>query len=308
MAGVRNFVYKVCHNSPTDAFCPTGPGYKDLSHIDLLVEDITSCAGDNVALSVTSPSVAKCTIGGTDPPCGKASYKVIKCDIQGSFSVGNCFQFTLTVGGETAYNSAAGPIYTVSKGGNMCAEACILGPSCNNCDDPPPPPTEDEEFSRSPGFYSNHPLQTTKYLPIADVCGITFTHFGANQNPTVAGRTDASVTQALCINSRPGVSSYNFARDTLLRQLLAARLNQKVTNENGGSLSDAHEELISSCNEICAGGTASTASISSCVDRLSEFNDDLDTLIPTPPEFANPGKAFPGECKTARGDAFLFFK
>jgi hypothetical protein len=227
---------------------------------------------------------------------------VVKCDITGTFTAGDCFQFTLSVAGETATASSAGPIYTLSKAGTKCAEACILGPSCKDCTMTEPPSGTDGEFSRSPGFYSNHPDQTNKYLPIDDVCGFSITYFPATQD----GSKDGSATQALCISAKSGVSTYDYARDSLLRQLLAAKLNEKVTLAYGGSLTDA--DLIDSCNGICTEGTATLATISNCIDKLSQFNDDIDTLEPTPPEFADPGRAYPDECKRARDDTFLFYK
>jgi hypothetical protein len=297
-AGKREFVYKLCYNLPSDPFCPTGTHNKDLSHVDLPIGDITSCAGSQVSVEVSlwSPSVKKCTVSTTDPSCGATSFKMIKCEPKDTFDVGDCFQFTVSIGGETTQVSP-GPIYTITKAGPDCAQACILGPSCTDCS--PPQPGDVGEFTRSPGFYATHPRITSLYLPI-DACNMTFDHFAADPQPK-------SVSQALCISAKPRVSKARYNLDTLLRQLVAAGLNVKVTEENGGSITQEHLDRINECNAICTAASTDATVVSNCVSDLGDFNNDIDTLVPTPNDFARPGRADPTQCQLSRGDAFLFF-
>jgi hypothetical protein len=132
---------------------------------------------------------------------------------------------------------------------------------------------------------------------------MTFDHFAASPAPK-------SVTQALCISAKSKyrkVSTAGYNLDTLLRQLVAAKLNVKVTEQNGGSITEEHMDVIAKCNALCTAASTDASAVLSCVSDLDDFNNDLDTLEPTPNDFARPGAAVPTQCQSSRDDQFLFF-
>lgn len=295
--GTSQWIYEICDRGPFDPDCPSD---KALSHIDVVLGDLSAClnpgneitfekhadsAGDGAALS--------CVVENGDPSCAGEEGKVAKCDVDDSnpLDPGDCVQMELTVAGETA-GLGAGAIQVQSKAGPACAINCLLGPSCQPCD----PGQGDACLTRTPGFWGTHPHITGLFLPVT-VCG--------EELSTTDAGSCASATEAMCV--APGKESKkNSAYAQLVRQLTAAKLNLAATAANGGSCAASDiEDRIAECEALYCSGKQSEISGSGCIEDLTGFNESLDTLPLTPAPFDRPGPAQPGECQEANGNGLV---
>lgn len=293
--GTSEWIYEICDRGPLDPNCPSDFA---LGHIDIVLGDLSACltpsnqitfakhadsAGDGADLS--------CVVQNGDPACAPDEGEVAKCDISGAnpLDPGDCVQMRLTIAGETA-QLGAGAAQAQSKAGPDCAANCLLGPSCQPCDEPPP----DSCLTRTPGFWGTHPHITDLFLPVT-VCGESL-------ETTDAGSCD-SAAEAMCVS--PGrESKLNRAYAQLVRQLAAAKLNLAATAANGGFCQGDIETRIAECETLC-GASQSTISSSGCIEDLAGFNESLDTFPMTPAPFDSPGPADPTQCRAANGNGVV---
>ena len=135
-------------------------------------------------------------------------------------------------------------------------------------------------FTRTPGFYKNHPDVTQDIITHAGglmVCGHAITDVSINSGH--------SALEAMC------VSPHGDVRLQLLRQLVAAELNllSGSTASYGG---------YAACDAVCRDGHASAWALSSCVSQTDAFNNSGDSLVAS---FDPPGAADPTPCDFAAG-------
>jgi len=133
------------------------------------------------------------------------------------------------------------------------------------------------QFTRTPGFYKNHPAITQSILSAAgglSVCGHVISDVDVN---------DAhSALEALC------VSVQGDQRLQLVRHLVAAALNMAA---GGASFSD-----FASCDSVCQNGSASTSALADCINETDAYNNSGDA-IPAP--FDLLGSVDPAPCRAA---------
>jgi len=132
-------------------------------------------------------------------------------------------------------------------------------------------------FTRTPGFYKNHPDITQQILSSVggfSICGHAITDVGVNDGH--------SALEALCINIRGD------QRLQLVRQLLTAALNMAA----GGAIFPN----FAACNAVCQDPLASTTQLSACIDRTDTYNQSGDGVAAP---FDPPGPAAPGLCGAA---------
>ncbi len=132
-------------------------------------------------------------------------------------------------------------------------------------------------FTRTPGFYKNHPDITQHILSSVggfSICGHAITDVGVNDGH--------SALEALCINIRGD------QRLQLVRQLLTAALNMAA----GG----ATFPNFAACNSVCQDPLASTTQLSDCIDQTDTYNQSGDGVAAP---FEPPGPAAPGLCGAA---------
>ena len=132
-------------------------------------------------------------------------------------------------------------------------------------------------FTRTPGFYKNHPDITQQILSSVggfSICGHAITDVGVNDGH--------SALEALCINIRGD------QRLQLVRQLLTAALNMAA----GG----ATFPNFAACNSVCQDPLASTTQLSDCIDQTDTYNQSGDGVAAP---FEPPGPAAPGLCGAA---------
>ncbi len=299
--GTSQWVYEICDKGPMDPACPSD---KSLSHIDILLGDLSACLTSNNAITFekigdTAGDGAdlSCVVEDGDPACEpNPGGLVAKCDVVDTnpLDAGDCVQMRLTIAGETA-QLGAGATLTQSKAGPACTEgSCILGPSCTPCDGET---GGDECLTRTPGFWGTHPHITDLFLPVT-VCGEPL-------SVTDAGVCD-SATEAMCVS--PGrESKRNRAYAQLVRQLTAAKLNLAASAENGGFCGGNIANKITQCEALC-GADQKTISESGCIDELAGFNESADSFTVTPAPFDSPGPADPTKCRAANGNGKVIGK
>ena len=156
----------------------------------------------------------------------------------------------------------------------------------------------------TPGFWGTHPEITDMFLPI-ESCGITLDNIGAG--------ADYSAIEDLCSSDldadQCGLSPQ---RLQLIRQCTAAALNITATLSSENPIANcecAHKELASlmeeCCVELCTSdATGQEISESTCIERLTDFNESEDTLEPFGP-FIDPGPGAPETCEEAIGNGFV---
>lgn len=302
--GTSQWVYEICDKGPLDADCPSD---KSLSHVDIVLGDLSLCltAGNDITFVKIGDTAGngadlECVVEDGDPSCAGDEGQVAKCDVQDTnpLDPGDCVQMRLTIAGETV-GLGVGATTVLSKAGPDCATACILGPSCDPCDQPP---SGDECLTRTPGFWGTHPHITDLFLPVT-VCGDEVL------SVTAAGSCD-SATEALCVS--PGrESKRNRAYAQLVRQLTAAKLNLAATAANGGSCAPIDgisvEARIAECEALCD-ANQKTISGSGCIEDLAGFNESEDTIPVTPAPFDSPGPANPTKCRAANGNGIVIGK
>src|SRR3989442_20783 len=132
-------------------------------------------------------------------------------------------------------------------------------------------------FTRTPGFYKNHPDITQHILSSVggfSICGHAITDVGVNDGH--------SALEALCVNIGGD------QRLQLVRQLLTAALNMAA----GG----ATFPNFAACNAVCQDPGASVTQLSDCINQTDAYNQNGDAI--TAP-FHPPGPAAPGPCGAA---------
>jgi hypothetical protein len=132
-------------------------------------------------------------------------------------------------------------------------------------------------FTRTPGFYKNHPAVTQSILSAAggvSVCGHVISDVDVNHGH--------SALEALC------VSVQGDQRLQLVRQLVTAALNVAA---GGAAFSD-----FTSCDAVCRDGGATTLALAACIDETDAYNNSGDVLRAP---FDPPAPADPGPCGAA---------
>jgi hypothetical protein len=136
-------------------------------------------------------------------------------------------------------------------------------------------------FTRTAGFWKNHPAVTADVLasagPLA-VCGVSLS--------TIAVGDAASVLEALCI------SPQGDQRLQLARQLTAAALSAAA----GG----ASFAALAACNAVCVDPGATVETLSDCITALASFNASGDN-VPAPWDPAGDADTLP--CQLASSTA-----
>jgi hypothetical protein len=136
-------------------------------------------------------------------------------------------------------------------------------------------------FTRTSGFYKNHPEITAAILASAGpftICGQTISDIDIDHAH--------SALEAMCI------SPQSDQRLQLARQLTAAAL----TMEAGGA---TFVDFVT-CNAICADAGSPTLSVSACIDETNTFNLSGDNVVAT---FDPVGNADSGPCQQADATA-----
>src|SRR6266481_590475 len=132
-------------------------------------------------------------------------------------------------------------------------------------------------FTRTPGFYKNHPDITQQILASVggfNICGHAITDVGVNDGH--------SALEALCVNIGGD------QRLQLVRQLLTAALNMAA----GG----ATFPNFAACNAVCQDPGASVTQLSDCIGQTDTYNQSGDGVAAP---FDPPGPASPGPCGAA---------
>lgn len=294
-AGTSSWDYQVCNETGLGTGCDAP---KDLSHIDIELPALGQCLTESQAVSLAqvggfAEATLACGVSEKDPACDifgtPGNDFVAKCDVAGgNVDPGECVVMRLSIAGEQP-SLGPGAALTVTKAGPECAANCILGPSCESCEEP-----RDECLTRTPGFWGTHPHITNLFLPVT-VCGETL-------SAVTAGGCD-SATEAMCVS--PGRESRgNRAYAQLVRQLTAAKLNLAATAANGGVCEGGIEATIAACEALC-GADQKTISGSGCIEALAAFNESPDTVPITPAPFDHPGPANPSHCQEANGNGVV---
>lgn len=222
-------------------------------------------------------------------PCQSGATRFARCDLNdgNSFDTGECVKVRITIPGEVP-GLGAGAVGAATTQERFCDESCMLGPSCQPCEEEEPGAC----LTRTPGFWGTHPAITAQFLSGLTVCGQALT-------TTQAGSCN-SVTEALCV--APGKESKgNTAYAQLVRQLAAAKLNLAVSRNGCGPEIVAR---IAQCEALC-GASQQTISASGCIEDLGRFNKSQDTVPITPAPFDHPGRAEPTQCQTANGNGIV---
>jgi len=230
--------------------------------------------------TVSAPYPAPCTSGAT---------RFARCDVStgSSLDTGECVKIRITIPGEVP-GLGSGAVGAATTQESFCDESCMLGPSCDVCEEPKPGAC----LTRTPGFWGTHPHITGQFLNGLTVCRQALT--------TTAAGTCNSVTEALCV--APGRESRgNPAYASLVRQLAAAKLNLAASGNGCGPEIAAR---IAQCEALC-GASQQTISASGCIEDLERFNESQDTVPITPPPFDSPGPAQPTQCQTANGNGIV---
>ena len=156
-------------------------------------------------------------------------------------------------------------------------------------------------FTRTPGFWGNHPEIMEQFLPVLS-CGITVDQ--------IEDRTEWSATEDLCKNARDAKRNNTSVQQlSLIRACTAAALNLQVTALNEGNCETDFPGISNlmdtCCTDVCNGGIdGNTISETGCIGAIDAFNNMIDTLD-TPDLFVSPGPADPDLCKDARGNGWV---
>ena len=136
-------------------------------------------------------------------------------------------------------------------------------------------------FTRTPGFYKNHPTITQAILDAAggvDVCG---------EHITNTATDDAhSALEALC------VAIQGTTKLQLARELMAAALN----GASGGNVFGNY----ALCNAVCTNPSATQAQVTQCINSIDKYNNAGDNLSDP---FDTGGGADPNSCRGAAATA-----
>jgi hypothetical protein len=158
--------------------------------------------------------------------------------------------------------------------GNACtADTCDPATGCHH--------TGICLFTRTPGFYKNHPTITQAILNGVggvDVCG---------EHIANTATDDAhSALEALC------VAIQGTTKLQLARQLMAAALN----GASGGNVFGDY----ALCNTVCTNPSATQAQVTQCINALNAYNNAGDNLADP---FDNGTPATPTSCQGAAATA-----
>ena len=132
-------------------------------------------------------------------------------------------------------------------------------------------------FTRTPGFYKNHPAVTQSILSAAggvSVCGYAISDADVDDGH--------SALEALCVDVQGD------QRVQLVRQLVTAALNLAA---GGAPFAD-----FARCNALCQDGSATVFALAVCIDETDAYNNSGDVM---PAPFDPPGPADPGPCVAA---------
>ena len=161
-----------------------------------------------------------------------------------------------------------------------------------------------ECLTHTAGFWGTHPEITQMFLPV-ESCGITLHNTGAG--------ADYSAIEDLCFSDfdadQCGISPQQLR---LIRQCTAAAINIAVTLSTGCPCANCeyvHPGLTAlmeeCCVELCTSdATGQEITESTCIERLTAFNESEDTLEPFGP-FIDPGPGAPETCEEANGNGFV---
>lgn len=160
--------------------------------------------------------------------------------------------------------------------GNSCtADSCNPQTGCQH--------TPSCLFTRTPGFWKNHPKTTQATLDGVggvDVCG--------RHIDTIAADDADSALEALCVAVRSA------SRVQLARQLMAAALNMAAGGQSFGN--------YALCNAACANPNAAASTISNCINTIDTYNNSGDAIAAP---FDGMEKGDDDPCSLAKGTACL---
>ncbi len=155
-------------------------------------------------------------------------------------------------------------------------------------------------LTHTPGFWGNHPLITSQFLP-QTVCGVEL--------DTVQAGSVTSATEAICsVGNDHTILGPELTQ--LVRQCTAALLNVAASASGGGNCPGDLPflaSLLEGCcgaDSVCTGDPVAGLTVQSCIDQLDAFNNSPDTLPPFGP-FVNPGPANPAQCQAARNNGVV---
>jgi hypothetical protein len=129
-------------------------------------------------------------------------------------------------------------------------------------------------FTRTPGFWGNHPAITEQFLTV-EVCGVTIDNVSAGNG--------TSAIEAICSVGRDG-KVLGPQLTQLVRQCTAAALNIAASTAGGGNCSsdlpnlDAQMAACCSAQSACTGEAPDGFTVNSCIETLDAFNNSIDTL------------------------------
>jgi len=166
-------------------------------------------------------------------------------------------------------------------------------------------------FTRSPGYWSEHPDIAQKLFPVTS-CAFCID-------------TIAESSEDLCFSSKDAKANNTSSQKLqLIRQCTAAKLNLKITEMFNGDCSTAYissnginiEERINYCCEsVCPDASSDKAIIgSNCIEDLTEFNyytntsDPLDSMELCPNTMlgtTKPCSSSPSYCNKASGNGII---
>lgn len=295
--------------------------FRGLSHFDVFFPEL---GGIGSCLSASTTVTGSCTCSGTGCSVGDFTLGDGSCDVAGpqapvakcdntELPAGTCILMTINIAGELNGLGAGGAV-VLSKESTDCNESCILGPSCEPCDERPP---GDNCLTRTIGFWGTHPWITNDYDPVS-VCGVDLVCAGladSMSDPSCPAGWCDSIMEGLC--SVGGEDKRGAAYIAMVRQMTAAKLNLNASSSLFGASCGAFshdgktiQEWITTCEGLCD-GTNSAISSSGCIEALDAFNRSEDTgfdVTPSPfdrpsvDDFGNVSGADPSGCTTAQGN------
>ena len=154
-----------------------------------------------------------------------------------------------------------------------CAQAGT-GATVTATDDTVCPGQGEGCFTRTPGFWGNHPDITEEFLNV-QVCGVTI--------ETSWPADGTSAIEAICSVGQDG-RILGPQLTQLVRQCTAAALNIAASTEGGGNCTAEFPNLarqMDACcdaRSVCTGTESEGFTVESCIEALDAFNNSIDTL------------------------------
>jgi hypothetical protein len=228
--------------------------------------------------------VATATNAPVDPPGGTNNQSFgaqAEFNQSGPLAVPDPALFSMTLSNELVL----GPGIRLESRGQAESKPTVPGQGC---------------LTHTPGFWGNHPLITSQFLP-QTVCGVELN--------TVEAGSVTSATEAICsVGNDHTILGPQLTQ--LVRQCTAALLNVAASASGGGNCPGDLPDLTSLLNgccgaaSVCTGDPVAGLTVQSCIDQLDAFNNSPDTLPPFGP-FVNPGPANPAQCQAARNNGVV---